>query len=266
MKKLPTQILLLFILLFTGILLTTSLKISFASYSQAYQDYLFEFNNYRNAYQEYQVAKSKYLAFQTLVSQNEAIDKTRTVLVRRDNAVSSFLSALKERLAETNGVNENEQAVQNSKIQLLQSFLDNHRAKVEAAATLNDLTSLSKEFETKNKESVNLSNQTVGLIVISRFNFFFDRFDTQKALLSSFVKDIGSTGENTQSYERQIGLIDAKRRLADEKYQTLKNIYFPPEEKNINVEETIPLIQDTYLYLKESTSYLLETIKNIKEE
>ena len=65
-----------------------------ASSTQAYQDYLYQFDQYRSAYNNFSTAKSEYLKYKTLLSETTALDTTETMMTKRTQLLTSYLKFL----------------------------------------------------------------------------------------------------------------------------------------------------------------------------
>lgn len=135
--------------LLTGILVFSWLVTPiFATYEQAYQDYLFQFDSYRQRYSEFQVAKNEYEKFQTLTSQATALDKTKIMLAQRDQLLRAYLIVLYEKL---NDPNSGLPAVTKGQYQTILTneivFLETHAQRIPAIGSLEDAVDVSRELE-----------------------------------------------------------------------------------------------------------------------
>ena len=122
MKKI-TALLVLFLL--TPFVFALSVR---ATSSQAYQDYLYQFDLYRQKYNDFQVAKNTYEKFNTLESQSLALSSTKTMLQQRNTLLHAYLLYLYERVGEHGGITP-------SNKQLYQSLLANELAFLETQNT-----------------------------------------------------------------------------------------------------------------------------------
>ena len=77
---------------------------------KAYKDYVFQYQQYSDVHQEYVVAKNAYLQNPTLNLQTQASVKTAKMLVSRDQAVATYLTALRLTLVETKGYSNEKKA------------------------------------------------------------------------------------------------------------------------------------------------------------
>lgn len=135
-------------LLMGSVLLGILARPASATYEQAYQDYLFQFDSYRQRYSEFQVAKNEYKKFQTLTSQATALDKTKIMLAQRDQLLRAYLIVLFEKL---NDPNAGLPAVTKGQYQTILTneivFLETHAQRIPSIGSLEDATDVSRELE-----------------------------------------------------------------------------------------------------------------------
>jgi ABC-type transport system involved in cytochrome bd biosynthesis fused ATPase/permease subunit len=87
-----------YILIISVLFLPTTV---WASSTSAYQEYLQEFDKYRTVLNDFKVARSEYLKFKTLTSQQSALEKTKQMLADRSQLLRSYLQFLNEKLNES---------------------------------------------------------------------------------------------------------------------------------------------------------------------
>jgi len=132
-----------FVLLFTFLGVT----VVRASSTQAYQDYLYQFNTYRSTYNEFKIAKNEYEKFQTLTSQTTALDKTKVMLGARNTLLQSYLTLLNEKLNENTGLAPSEKNLYQSLIANEITFLDSQTQLIPSVGSLGDAQSVSSKLE-----------------------------------------------------------------------------------------------------------------------
>lgn len=113
MKKTASII---FSLLILAGLFTPKVKAQEFSAAKAYEDYQFELTTFQNSYDEYQKAVGFYKKNPTLQLQEEARQKTLTMLRQRDQLLSTYLTALRMQVLETTGFKDDEKAAIYGKI------------------------------------------------------------------------------------------------------------------------------------------------------
>ncbi len=68
-----------------------------ADFDQAYQDYLYQSDQYRLNLTNFLTAKNRYLTYQTLTSETEALTATKSFLEARDQVLMTYLQMLIEK-------------------------------------------------------------------------------------------------------------------------------------------------------------------------
>lgn len=119
-----------------------------ASSSQAYKDYLYQFDVYRTMYSDFKVAQNEYFKFKTLTSQTTALAKTKTMVSQRDQLLRAYLLLLNEKLYENPGVSDTERNTYLSLTHNEINFLDQHTTLVERIGSLEDAMETSRDLET----------------------------------------------------------------------------------------------------------------------
>jgi hypothetical protein len=114
-------------------------------YTKAYQDYVFNVDEYRKAEAKYQLERSEYLRHDTLSSKNEAIAATRDFLKARDRVVIAYLTAIRKKLAETDGLGGSEKEPYFAKLDSEVFWHQEHLDRLDTASTLDDLVDDSDE-------------------------------------------------------------------------------------------------------------------------
>src|SRR3989344_3161988 len=123
---------------------------AFATYEEAYQSYLVQFDLYRKANSDFQVAKNEYLKFKTLTSQAAALEKTKSMMNLRDQLLRSYLLVLYEKVADPNSgltaiTREQYQNILGNEI----SYLETHAQTIASVASLEDAEAVSRELESR---------------------------------------------------------------------------------------------------------------------
>lgn len=141
---------LLILTLFSGtVILRTSVPNSlvYASSEQAYKDYLYQFDIYRQKYNDFKVAQNEYFKFNTLTSQQTALNATKSMLAQRDILLKTYLLLLNEKLLESGGLTDSDRIYYQSLISNENTFLTNHAALIPSIASIGDTVTVSKQLE-----------------------------------------------------------------------------------------------------------------------
>jgi hypothetical protein len=118
-----------------------------ATSSQAYQDYLYQFDLYRQTYADFHVAKNEYAKFKSLSAQTDALTKTKLMLTQRGVLLRSYLSLLKEKLNEDQGLSISAKQSYQTLIKNEETFLETQSTAIPSAQSLDDVTHISQGLE-----------------------------------------------------------------------------------------------------------------------
>lgn len=134
-------------LFFVGIFLLTPLCFVSANSEKAYQDYLFQYDQYRLKLNNFKVARTEYLKFQTLLSETTALDTTRAMMIQRNALLRSYLLLLTEKLNENQGLTPTDKQLYQKLIQNENMFLATHTQRISSIGSTADATEISKQLE-----------------------------------------------------------------------------------------------------------------------
>ncbi len=234
-----------------------------ADYNQAYSDYTFAYSNYRSAYNDYQVSKSSYLTYQTLTAQTDAIAKLRTVLKTRDAVMTAYYSLLQEKLNATPNISSDYQNTFHSIMQSESAWLTAHQTKIDAAATLDDLNSVSAEFESRYPQMDTESKQTIGTVLLTKQGNLKSQMDSIVTAFTAKLTEIGQSGEDTSVMQRDLIDTQNKLDLYQANFTKTQQTFFPPGGGTINLLQGQQNLTSTNQYLSEAETFLMEIVKMI---
>ena len=118
----------------------------YASSTSAYQEYLIEFDSYRTILNEFKVARSEYLKFKTLTSQQTALAKTKQMLIQRSQLLRSYLQFMNEKLNENASMDQTNRQLYQTLIKNEVTFLNNHTGLIGAIGSLQDADGVSMQL------------------------------------------------------------------------------------------------------------------------
>ena len=113
-------------------------EVSVFNFEKAYEDYLYNLNLYRDSYHEFATAKEQYASYKTLTSKTLLLEQTINMLQKRDEALKTYLTALRLNLAETTGILNYEQNLLYLELDNQIAWLNNHKETVPSVASLED--------------------------------------------------------------------------------------------------------------------------------
>ncbi|MFH1013912.1 MAG: hypothetical protein V1769_05345 [Thermoplasmatota archaeon] len=256
----PTFVRLLLIALF--VILPTSVLASSAS---SYQEYLREFDTYRTVLNEFKVARSEYLKFNTLTSQQTALDKTQQMLAARSQLLRSYLQFLNEKLNESTSMDASSKSLYQTLIAKEVAFLNNHTGLMGSIGSLQDAESVSQQLSSHYTILQSSIYQTIVGLKMAELTaidaHYFDLFTKSYTLIQDNKSSY--TPEKHSIMERWLLQIQNKRDLFKQKNDditkenaTLKSSSLT--EITASYQRIAKLMSEARQYLSEGTSFLQE--------
>jgi len=236
-----------------------------ASSLSAYQEYLQEFNVYRTALNDFKVARSEYIKFNTLTSQQTALEKTKTMLAQRSQLILSYLQFLNEKLNESTYMDPSTKTLYQTLIGNEVAFLKNHIGLMGSIGSLQDAEGVSQQLSSHYTLLQSSVYQTiVGLKLAELMEIdssYFDLFKKCYALIQNYKSLYSPEKQNTM--ERWLLQIQNKRDLFKQKTDeiTKENTKLKSSslsEITASSQNIQKLISEARQYLSEGTSYLQE--------
>lgn len=237
----------------------------FASSSQAYQDYLYQFDQYRQKSTDFSVAKNEYEKFGTLTSQTTAFQKTVDVLSQRDNLLRAYLLLLNEKLNESPGAASTDRNLYLSLVRNEVTFLESHRKLVDAIGSLDDAKTASGNLESHYNALSASIRQTIAGIALDGLLRLASQFD--QSLSDSKVLIVTNHGlftpEKQSTLDRWVLQITNTRSLAQQKIDDAKGKSLLLS--SLNPDQQNDLFSDIKKNLAQGKQYLLDGSSNLRE-
>ncbi len=237
----------------------------FASSSQAYSDYLFQFDVYRQKYTDFKVAKNEYEKFKSLSSQTDALKKTITMLTQRDLLLRAYLLLLNEKLNEDQGLNDQDQLLYQTLINNEVTFLDAHSTLVTAIGSLNDADQISKKLESHYDILQASMRQTIGGISLGQLALHAKEYDIALADIKALITANRGvfTPEKQTTLDRWILQITNTRSLYQQKVDTIAQSI--AQFKDTSVSEQDRSFQKVQRSIGEARQYLVDGAGYLRE-
>ncbi len=230
-----------------------------ADFDRAYQDYLYQSDQYRLNLTNFLTAKNRYLTYQTLTSQTEALQATKSFLESRDQVLITYLQMLIEK-----NPPENFKKLLNEEI----GFLSDQKDLVPAVGSLSDTVRVSATFEEHYPITLVLSRQTVANVILDKVRALDGRLATMETGFETKINAVKSQGKDVTTLERWLLETKNKQLLAREKISSAQTFTdkLSPSKSSTQISKDYGDIQvlifEANQYLKEASAYL----KEIKEE
>lgn len=255
----------------TGVTFATPVSV-FASYEQAYGDYLYQFDQYRRTYTDFQVAKNEYKKFKTLTSETTALDKTKTMLWQRDQLYRAYLLVLLEKVnGPDSGLQSNIVDQYRRIITSEIAFLESHGSRISSLGSIEDAVTLSKQLESHSmvlETSIRqiLTGLSLGQLAI--LAKYYDALESDaRSLVTSYAYLFAPNKQET--INRWVLQIGNKRAFYQQKIDaiTLQNVNLDPHDRNeldTQYNQMVRGMSEARQYLVEGISFMGEFRDAIK--
>lgn len=232
-----------------------------ASYQSAKIDYTYQYSKYRNAIDGYQVAKSTYLTYRTLSSQNQAITSFRAAIQARNDVIAAYYNLLQEKLNATVGVPDSFRqtfaGIKNSE----NAWLADHHSKIDAAASLEDLNQAAIQFESRYPQFDHETKQAIGQVLLTKEANLKSDAENIVASFSGKLIEMRQAGEDTATMDRGLFAVRNKLELSTQKQLAARSVFL--REGEINIYEGAQRLTESNQYLREGLNFLRELVRDI---
>ena len=249
----------------TIILIVLSLSLIFrqqviADFEQEYQGYLQTYGAYRQAHSDYITTRSQYLQYKTLNSQAQALKAVTKFLISRDQIIQSYISLLRSK---------NKDQILVTLIDDEYNFLEVHKQRLPAVASLTDAEIISSEAEKRYLPFLISAKKITGQIILTRVTSSDQRFQLISQDIKNMLLELKANGKDIAIQERW--LLDAQNKafLAEQKLFSAKLILDSLSASQIEALNTSYMkaqftLFEAQQYLKEALNYVTELSESIK--
>lgn len=244
-------------------------------FANAYKEYTLRVESYKVAHDEYILARSQYLKFKTLTSENNAKEATIRMLEARDEVLIKYLVALKVRIDEIKGTsNETRESLFLRLDEEMKWFLD-HKDHLSSAGTLDDLVSDSDKAK-KRFESIDpLIYEALSTISSGRLNNLKERLNNIFSDVRNKINEIKEeereeykfSTRKIQIIERWISETESRIARGEEKRAEAKTLISGITGKGKSVDrynEVLTKLNEGQQYFREASLNVVEIISEIK--
>ncbi|MEK7532814.1 MAG: hypothetical protein AAB542_00065 [Patescibacteria group bacterium] len=197
---------------------------------QAYQDYQFQFDQYRQRLADYQIAITQYKQFNSLASQQDALDKVKLLIAQRSTAGKAYALFLNEKLTENPGIPANELSIYRTILTNQVGFLDQGIQLAPSIASLDDAARVSEQFVNNYEAMQSAYRQTIAAVELGYLNYFAKRFDDVAVKAQALINE--SRSDATPQ----------KQAVLDRWLLTLSNKHILYQQKANSIRSMIPKI------------------------
>ncbi len=250
----------------SGLILIISWWFPFKTiFAQEETDYLFQYEEYRTAYDNFLVARDKYSKYKTLTARDEALEKTKKIILQRAEVLRTYFIALRSKVANAtiSPLTLKEETVKKLDEEI--KWLDQHKEKVNTTpfADYQQLFSLSAELESKELAIYQLTYQSLTLVDLEKNQ----SLQQDSVLLWEALNDEVEASSEADLKEKLIPWLTAakeKNRLSEQQTNLAKDkleeLYKKEKREDlVKIYNQIESLLDGGIkYLKDSFSYQKE--------
>lgn len=228
------------------------------------------FGQYRSMFNDFRVALNQYHQFNSLESQQDALDKAKRAIAQRDTVVRTYLLFLNEKITENPGMISTERQLYRDIITNEIAFLDQHSTIVQSISSIEDAEKSSEEFVKQYNSLQSAMRQTIVALELGYLNYFAQQFEAA-AVQGQFLIGINrasATPAKQAAFDRWLLEISNKRTLYQQKANTIRAASFKLTGDQQEQSQKFNQIQSELLqarqYIIEGVGYLGELAKALK--
>ncbi|MGI5828193.1 MAG: hypothetical protein ACOX6V_04215 [Patescibacteria group bacterium] len=137
---------------------------------QQVSDFQFQYEQYRQEVTQFEVARNDYLKHETLASKNEAAAKTQKFILQRAATFRTYFAALRQAVAENNGISESDKSSTDSKLNEQINWLKDYEDNINNLSnpSLEQLFNYSDIFEARESDYRLLGFETLAHVLIGK--------------------------------------------------------------------------------------------------
>lgn len=247
-------------------------RATFASSSQAYQDYGFQFDQYRQKLSDFQVAYKQYQQFNSLSSQQDAIDKVKLLLAQRNQVAKTYFLFLNEKLNENPGLGTSDALPYRTLLTNQIGLLDQNTAQSSSIGSLDDASKISTLFIKNYNAMQSAYRQTILGLDLGYLQYFGSQFDAAASRAQSLIaaNKGDASPEKQATLDRWLLALSNKHSLFEQQATTIRTALTKFEGDVEEQDRQFTTIQKTMTQAKqnlvEGTSYLGEVESALQYE
>lgn len=242
-------------------------------FNRAYQDYVFTLNTYNSEHSEYLLAKAQYNQAGTLVSQTKAREETIDMLEARDDVVITYMTAVRMKLVEAEGVSDLTKNGLFTRIDAEIAWYRDHKGRIASAGTLADLADDSEEAGKKfNGLTQNIAYEALATVPFGKLSLMRSSANEILDNIDAKLFQIRANGDkDTAIAERWAFEVENKiTRSLDKEIEAQAEIpKLTPDNKgrNQNLSATfnniIFKLEESRQFLRDATEFMDEIMREI---
>lgn len=230
-------------------------------FQKAWADYVYTSGQYQQFHEQYLKTKQTYTTYQTLSTKNEAVNAGIIAIKSREELVRTYLVMLRMKLYEAKlSLDVGKQEKINS-ADILITWLEARKTKLDAVGNIDDLNSVSAEFENKHPEIEALSYKMIGAYKAGEMGLVIERITDLKDELKK--KSSSLSDQQKIEFDRSMIQIEEKISLAKTKRQQaiseLEALDDKKTKSHLSVwQKSRSILVDCQQYLREALVFMEE--------
>lgn len=242
-------------------------------YNRAYQDYVFVLDVYNSEHAEYLLAKAQYKQAGTLVSQTKAREETIDMLEARDDVVTTYMTAVRMKLLEAEGVTDLTKNGLFTRIDAEIAWFKDHKSRIASVGTLADLEEDSEEASKRfNELTQHIAYEALATMPFGKLSLMRESSNSALSAIRTKIDQIRQNGDkDTAIAERWALEVENKiTRSLDKEIEAQAEIpKLAPNTRNRNVNlreiynNIIFKLEESRQFLRDGTEFMDEIIREI---
>lgn len=226
-----------------------------------------QLETYRAQEKTFFIAKDQYQRLQTLDSIEQAVKSTRQTMLSRDQVLFTYLTLLRLRLIDADGVEISYKQQVLERIDVILAQLETHHAKVLTEYDRQKINTLSDDFLPIGEDIKITASHALALLNLGKLQSVYDR---SVLLFDEVQAEVANTNGRLTAAEKQRYTTETQRTL-DKTSTTLKLITGRLGERMQDKSEIRPgsdlsgSLNQTYSYLSKVLGYFQELLKRSAE-
>lgn len=242
-------------------------------FERAYQDYVFVVDTYNSEHAEYLLAKAQYKQAGTLVSQTKAREETIDMLEARDDVVITYMTAVRMKLVEAEGVTDLTKNGLFTRIDAEIAWFRDHKSRISSAGTLADLEEDSDEAaERFSTLTQTIAYETLSTVPFGKLSLMRESTNSILTNINNKIFQIRANGDkDTAIAERWAFEVENKiTRSLDKEIEAQAEIpKLTPDSRNRNpnhrnvYNNIIFKLEESRQFLRDATEFMDEIMREI---
>jgi hypothetical protein len=240
------------------ILERTSLSKDIVDLTATYKGQLEE---YRQVERDFTVAREQYRKLNTLISLEEGVKSTRTVMLARSRVLTTYLRLLRLQLVEANGIAITSKTEALAEIDALLVVLADHTQAVQSIADKNDVVTVADAFVEHTARIENSAYHVMSLLAIGKMQVVYDKVD---ALSVQMKKDAANSisplkqAEKDRAFEETLTVMNEAKAGLQELSSTTKLVTRGTRSNGNLYAIALKELGQTYAQLSQTINYMRE--------